>query len=311
MDVADSRSAYQYGSTTIQSSTSQSQSTTGRGNTSASTAATQRPAVVRSVSEASLQSVGSVEGVETANPVAYNASVATVGRGSGDVDLESGQRNQIMQGGHSVSSPTSGGMHGHGSVDLREWTKAWQAFLYNLSMASIGWLYFGFIVVCCCHINSDLTGSSAMAMLRMAAMVSVLGLWAIPRPAFEMAVPRGRRPMTQAERLRLRLALTDRDFSPEDYETLLQLDETVGVSRGALPPQIARLPTHALPEGYEEASATQGRDDDKVRCRICLAKFRGGVMVKTIPCMHQFHSECIDQWLSINSVCPLCNVQVF
>ena len=29
-------------------------------------------------------------------------------------------------------------------------------------------------------------------------------------------------------------------------------------------------------------------------------------MCKTLPCMHIYHSECIDKWLMINKVCPIC-----
>jgi hypothetical protein len=41
---------------------------------------------------------------------------------------------------------------------------------------------------------------------------------------------------------RLRLALSDRDFTSDDYDVLLQLDEDNTFSRGLPQPQIQRLP---------------------------------------------------------------------
>ena len=50
------------------------------------------------------------------------------------------------------------------------------------------------------------------------------------------------RNMSEADRLRLQLALSSRDFTGDDYERLLQLD-SAGFNRGATEGQINRLPT--------------------------------------------------------------------
>ena len=42
-------------------------------------------------------------------------------------------------------------------------------------------------------------------------------------------------------------------------------------------------------------------------CPICLSEYQPKETLKTIPeCQHCFHGECIDQWLSLNSTCPIC-----
>ncbi|WOL09194.1 E3 ubiquitin-protein ligase [Canna indica] len=41
-------------------------------------------------------------------------------------------------------------------------------------------------------------------------------------------------------------------------------------------------------------------------CCICLAKFIENDELRELPCAHFFHKECVDKWLKINALCPLC-----
>ncbi|CAM9403530.1 unnamed protein product, partial [Hapterophycus canaliculatus] len=101
---------------------------------------------------------------------------------------------------------------------------------------------------------------------------------------------------------RLRLLLVDRDFTGEDYQALLDLDETnevpstVGASEG----EIRRNPSFLV---------QQPASDSVVKpksCSICLYPFKPRERVRIIPCLHQFHTECIDPWLRQNAICPVC-----
>ncbi|EEF39071.1 RING-H2 finger protein ATL3K, putative [Ricinus communis] len=48
-----------------------------------------------------------------------------------------------------------------------------------------------------------------------------------------------------------------------------------------------------------------GRNDST--CAICLAEYRSKETLRCIPeCKHCFHVECIDEWLKMNSSCPVC-----
>jgi hypothetical protein len=38
------------------------------------------------------------------------------------------------------------------------------------------------------------------------------------------------------------------------------------------------------------------------RCVICRVEFEDGEKLKLLPCKHQYHGECIEQWLNINKV---------
>eukprot|EP00554_Chaetoceros_debilis_P006450 CAMPEP_0194077754 /NCGR_PEP_ID=MMETSP0149-20130528/4326_1 /TAXON_ID=122233 /ORGANISM="Chaetoceros debilis, Strain MM31A-1" /LENGTH=507 /DNA_ID=CAMNT_0038758869 /DNA_START=188 /DNA_END=1711 /DNA_ORIENTATION=+ len=60
-------------------------------------------------------------------------------------------------------------------------------------------------------------------------------------------------------------------------------------------------------EAYDDDS-----DDDSIghhhgnKCSICLEEYKVGDMVRTIPCFHEFHAQCIDQWLQLKDTCPIC-----
>lgn len=66
---------------------------------------------------------------------------------------------------------------------------------------------------------------------------------------------------------------------------------------------IQALPTRKFAGG--EAAAADG-----TRCEICMEDFAEGDELRTLPCFHLFHSKCIDQWLQVNSICPICRHKV-
>ncbi|KAF5933276.1 hypothetical protein HYC85_029447 [Camellia sinensis] len=45
---------------------------------------------------------------------------------------------------------------------------------------------------------------------------------------------------------------------------------------------------------------------DCSECPICLEEFHVGNEVRGLPCAHNFHVECIDEWLRLNVKCPRC-----
>jgi hypothetical protein len=49
----------------------------------------------------------------------------------------------------------------------------------------------------------------------------------------------------------------------------------------------------------------------KLDCIFCDEKIQDDQRVKMMPCHHQFHSECLDQWLiRYNQFCPVCRAEV-
>ncbi|GAX78745.1 hypothetical protein CEUSTIGMA_g6182.t1 [Chlamydomonas eustigma] len=51
-----------------------------------------------------------------------------------------------------------------------------------------------------------------------------------------------------------------------------------------------------------------GKDDfdNRHRCAICLGAFEAGELVRTLPCSHDFHQDCIDSWMIYHVTCPMC-----
>ena len=42
------------------------------------------------------------------------------------------------------------------------------------------------------------------------------------------------------------------------------------------------------------------------RCVICMVEFVFGDHVRYLPCLHYFHTHCIDSWLMRSFICPSC-----
>ncbi|SPQ93456.1 RING-type domain-containing protein [Plasmodiophora brassicae] len=45
-------------------------------------------------------------------------------------------------------------------------------------------------------------------------------------------------------------------------------------------------------------------------CVICQTEFVNGDRLRHLPCNHEFHSACLDQWLVLKATCPLCRVHI-
>ena len=109
---------------------------------------------------------------------------------------------------------------------------------------------------------------------------------------------------------RLRLAILQRDFNGDDYEMLRQLDNDniLPTHRIATDAQIDRMPLHTITQSElsDEESGERQNSSSNTSCNICLAPYEVGEEVRTVRCLHRFHKGCIDQWLRMNAVCPVC-----
>lgn len=74
-------------------------------------------------------------------------------------------------------------------------------------------------------------------------------------------------------------------------------EEAAPAAVGATPEAIAGLPLlRFAPEASDEGAS----------CSICLCDFKANTLLRRLPCGHDFHRRCVDQWLSRSKRCPLC-----
>uniref|UniRef100_A0A0E0ENP7 RING-type domain-containing protein n=1 Tax=Oryza meridionalis TaxID=40149 RepID=A0A0E0ENP7_9ORYZ len=96
------------------------------------------------------------------------------------------------------------------------------------------------------------------------------------------------------------------DVDPDEYsyEELVALGEVVGTeSRGLSADTLASLPSITY-------RAQDKQDGNMEQCVICRVEFEEGESLVALPCKHSYHSECINQWLQLNKVCPMCSAEV-
>ncbi|KAJ1921905.1 hypothetical protein H4219_000251 [Mycoemilia scoparia] len=45
-------------------------------------------------------------------------------------------------------------------------------------------------------------------------------------------------------------------------------------------------------------------------CPICLSDYEEREILRLLPCSHAFHQDCVDRWLHLNRLCPLCKADI-
>ena len=48
----------------------------------------------------------------------------------------------------------------------------------------------------------------------------------------------------------------------------------------------------------------------QIHCVICINNVKKQEFIRNLPCRHEFHKKCIDKWLKIDGVCPICRFKV-
>ena len=75
---------------------------------------------------------------------------------------------------------------------------------------------------------------------------------------------------------------------------------------------INNLPVFKVDEKFMEKSQREdNKNENFEKCVICMEKYKINDDVKTLPCFHIFHKECIEQWLKAGKdTCPICKNKV-
>ncbi|KAL6995479.1 RING-type E3 ubiquitin transferase [Sarracenia purpurea var. burkii] len=92
------------------------------------------------------------------------------------------------------------------------------------------------------------------------------------------------------------------DVDNMSYEELLALEERIGNVNTGLNEEtiLSRL------KQRKYFSIAMGAQLEVEPCCICQEEYNDGEDIGTVECGHEFHSECVKQWLMHKNLCPIC-----
>ncbi|XP_039009693.1 E3 ubiquitin-protein ligase MBR2-like [Hibiscus syriacus] len=92
------------------------------------------------------------------------------------------------------------------------------------------------------------------------------------------------------------------DVDNMSYEQLLELENRIGnVSTG-----LTQATIRATLRRRKFQPITAGSTADTEQCCICQEDYANGEEMGKLDCGHDFHFNCIEQWLGYKNLCPIC-----
>jgi hypothetical protein len=84
---------------------------------------------------------------------------------------------------------------------------------------------------------------------------------------------------------------------------------------GSSQSRIDEIPTRTIGATTGGDNDVENPDESKAgssseECAVCMESFGPGEEVRVLPCNHEFHVACVDQWLRMRSTCPLCRSDI-
>ncbi|XP_041643229.1 RING finger protein 215 [Cheilinus undulatus] len=68
--------------------------------------------------------------------------------------------------------------------------------------------------------------------------------------------------------------------------------------------RMSSLKTKTYHQPKRWCDPTQPAETDN--CAVCLEPFNNNQCLRVLPCLHEYHRECVDPWLLLQHTCPLC-----
>ncbi|KAK1326866.1 E3 ubiquitin-protein ligase SIS3 [Acorus calamus] len=104
------------------------------------------------------------------------------------------------------------------------------------------------------------------------------------------------------------------DIDDMSYEELLALEERIGDVSTGLPEET--ILKHLKMSTYKAASSPSKKSADMAvedygNCIICQVGYEEDERIGALECGHEYHAECIKQWLLVKNLCPICKSSAF
>ncbi|KAG2304698.1 hypothetical protein Bca52824_033349 [Brassica carinata] len=94
------------------------------------------------------------------------------------------------------------------------------------------------------------------------------------------------------------------DIEEMSYEELLALSERIGTVNTGLPEEDVK--NHLKTRTCSGTNLSQTKDRETEPCTICQESFKNEEKIATLDCGHEYHAECLEKWLIVKNVCPIC-----
>ncbi|CAL1385264.1 unnamed protein product [Linum trigynum] len=99
------------------------------------------------------------------------------------------------------------------------------------------------------------------------------------------------------------------DIDNMSYEELLALEERMGnVSTAVKEDELSDCLKTSIYQlvSMERSSRNPGADREDIKCSICQEEYGDGDELGRLRCEHEYHLNCIHQWLRLKNWCPVC-----
>ncbi|XP_077097590.1 RING finger protein 215 isoform X3 [Siphateles boraxobius] len=75
--------------------------------------------------------------------------------------------------------------------------------------------------------------------------------------------------------------------------------------------RLSALKTRTYRQLKVRCDQTQTQPVETDSCAVCLEQYNNNQCLRVLPCLHEFHRDCVDPWLLLQQTCPLCKRSVF
>ncbi|XP_077996166.1 RING finger protein 215-like isoform X2 [Glandiceps talaboti] len=61
---------------------------------------------------------------------------------------------------------------------------------------------------------------------------------------------------------------------------------------------------------YSHKKRKHRENEGEPTCSICLERYFPKQVIRVLPCSHEYHTKCVDEWLIKQRTCPLCKLNI-